>query len=147
MLEEEQFDNIVRANFGGNAPVIECETEDEQHDWLGFSHAWLEAFGLPEEPSHNAWSHEEVVASRLHESLPTITDWLIATGVADELADYWDFDEFLPALAEILMLRIADSHWDGLYCGGNVAQDSIALMDWCRVAIAFITAYEGRCVR
>jgi hypothetical protein len=84
------------------------------------------------------------VNGNIRYALPIVVDWLIQDGVADELAEVWACDEgFIPSLAETLMVRVNSSHWDGVYCDGNVAQHSIAVIDLARLATAFATALEG----
>ena len=141
--DDDLFDDIVRFNFGDSAPVFECETKEEPNDWLGFSHQWVAAFGLAEMDERDH-SHQMTINYHLRENLPAVIDWLIKYGVADELVEYYECDEFVPALAEVLMLRVQDSHKGGIYCDGTVGQSSIALFDWGRVAIAFTEAYEAR---
>ena len=143
MSADDLFDDIVRFNFGGSAPVFECETKEEPNDWLGFSHQWVAAFALIDFDESNG-SHETTINYHLRENLPVVIDWLITYGVADELAEYYECDEFVPALAEILMVRVQGSHCSGVYCDGTVGQQTIALFDWGRVAIAFTEAYEAR---
>ena len=143
MSTDDLFDDIVRFTWGDSAPVFECETKEEPNDWLGFSHQWVAAFALVDFDD-SLGSHETTIKYHLRENLPTVIDWLIKHGVADELAGYYECDEFVPALAEILMVRVGDSHYDGLCCDGSVGQQSIALFDWGRLAIAFAEAYEAR---
>ena len=69
-------------------------------------------------------------------------DMAIADGVADQMEEYADFDDWVPGLAEILMVAAYGSHWDGSYCGGTVGQQSIAVMDWGRLAVAFMEVYD-----
>lgn len=147
MICGEQFDNIIRLNFGGHAVVTECEVEGAPNDWSGFADEWVSAFGLPDEPSQDEFSHDATIAAHLREYVRPVIEWAINHEVADELVEYWGFDEFMPALAEIFMLRVMESHYDGVYCNGTVGQQSIALFDWGRIAGAFIEANEGRCER
>ena len=141
--DDELFHDIVRRTWGDAAPVFECETEEEPKDWLGFSHQWVAAFGLADSDEGNG-SHAKTIKYHLRENLPSVIDWLIKHKVVDELAEDYEREEFVPELSEILMMRVGDSHYDGLYCDGCVGQQSIALFDWGRLAIAFTEAYEAR---
>lgn len=143
----EMSDSTVRINFGVNAPVAECADEGELRDWSGFAERWVAAYSLPEttESADDYW--QAVINANLREVLPLVVDWAIQRGVADELSEYWDYDEFVPALAEILFVRVYGSNWNGYYCDGAVGSEGIALVDLGRLAMAFVEAYEGWCSR
>lgn len=140
---EEAFDNIIRVNFG-QSPIDTDDFEPQEVNWLGFAAKWIAAYDIPaEDPT--SYAPQETINVHLRELLPALIDWSVQCGVADELAEYLECDDWICGLAEILLLRVMQSHWDGLYCDGSVGQPSIAVMDWGRLSTAFVTAYEAHC--
>lgn len=146
MSYEEEFDNIVRVNFGSMSKT--CQGVEEavlQRNWHGFAHEWLSKCNVPEEGACKPDNWQECVNYHLRSDLPRIIDWVIADGIADELADHWEFDrEFIPSLAELLWVRIQNSYcpMSGMSCDGTVHQQALSLLDTSRLAMAFAEAYD-----
>lgn len=107
-----------------------------------FSALWADAYGVPAEDRVVGSGMDDAVCAHLREYLPVVTEWLVETGVADELAEDWENQEFIPSMAEILLIRLDGGRHVDTYCDGKVLQLSIAVMDLPRLATAFVNALE-----
>ncbi len=107
-----------------------------------FSVLWANAYGVPEEDRAASSGMDESVCAHLREYLPVVTQWLVESGIANELAEDWENQEFIPSLAEILLVRLDEGRRTETYCDGKVMQLSVAVMDLARLATAFVDALE-----
>lgn len=134
---------VRRARERADRERQEYGTAPNDGRWAGLPERWFAAYGVPtDDPQCSA--PEEAINTHLRLFLPKVTTWLVENGVADRLVTQLEVGDGICGLADILMVRVANSRCAccGDYCDG-VARQSIAVMDWGRLAMAFVEAYES----